>query len=245
MSSPRSMICKGSWDQMRVPVPIRGLPSVPLRIFGIRPSRMNPNTCTVCELMFTRVMRARQVTVDVSVLFADLRGYTGFSQRLTSEAVSSLLDVFYDECAEAIWEYDGLLNKTTGDAVMAIFNFPITHQNHAERAVLAGREIHRRCAARWDQLMEKDIGLAGSEMGVGIGIASGEASFGEFGRAHRDLTAIGTVVNTAARAQAVADPGQILVTQTVYDRAKRTLVESQGQEYSLKGFAAPVLLYAA
>jgi class 3 adenylate cyclase len=93
--------------------------------------------------------------------------------------------------------------------------------------------------------MEKDIGLAGGEMGVGIGIASGEASFGEFGRAHRDLTAIGTVVNTAARAQAVADPGQILVTQTVYDRAKRTLVESQGQEYSLKGFAAPVLLYAA
>jgi adenylate cyclase len=245
MSSPRSMICKGCWHQMRVPVPLRGLPSIPLRIFGIRPSRMNPNTCTLCELMFTRVMRARQVTVDVSVLFADLRGYTSFSQRLTSEAVSSLLDVFYDECAEAIWEYDGLLNKTTGDAIMAIFNFPIGHQNHAERAVLAGREIHRRCAGRWDQLMEKKIGLSGSEMGVGIGIASGEASFGEFGRAHRDLTAIGTVVNTAARAQAVADPGQILVTQTVYDRAMRMLVESQGREYSLKGFASPVLLYAA
>src|SRR3990170_2549790 len=139
MSSARSLICKGCWHQMRVPVPIRGPASIPLRVFGIRPSRMNPNTCTVCELMFTRVMKARKSTVDVSVLFADLRGYTTLSQSLSADTVSSLLDVFYDECAAAIWEFDGLLNKTVGDAIMAIFNFPIRHQDHAERAVLAAR----------------------------------------------------------------------------------------------------------
>lgn len=124
---------------MRIPVPLRGPASIPFRAFGIRPSRMNPNTCTICELMFTRVMKARKITVDVSVLFADLRGYTALSQSLSADIVSSLLDDFYDECAAAIWEFDGLLNKTVGDAIMAIFNFPIPHQDHAERAVLAAR----------------------------------------------------------------------------------------------------------
>jgi class 3 adenylate cyclase len=230
---------------MRVPVPLRGPASLPFRVFGIRPSRMNPNTCTVCELMFTRVMKARKIAVDVSVLFADLRNFTVLSQALEPEAMSSLLDAFYDECSAAIWEHDGLLNKTNGDSVMAIFNFPMRHNNHAERAVLAGREIQRRCESRRGTLLAENTGLVGSELGVGIGIDTGEASFGEFGRSHRDLTAIGTVVNTAARAQAAAQAGEILVTQTVHDRAGASMVSSQGREYQLKGFEGPVMLYSA
>ncbi|MCA1439950.1 adenylate/guanylate cyclase domain-containing protein [Ensifer sp. IC4062] len=242
MSFSRSRICKGCWEQMRLPVPLRGPASIPFRAFGIRPSRMNPNTCTVCELMFTRVMKARKITVDVSVLFADLRGYTTLSQSLSADTVSSLLDDFYDECAAAIWEFDGLLNKTVGDAVMAIFNFPIPHQDHAERAVLAAREIQRRCQLRREQHVAE--GFDGSEFGVGIGIDSGEASFGEFGRSHRDLTAIGTVVNTAARAQAAAEAGRILVTRAVRDRAQGQTAASISREYRLKGFEKPVELYA-
>jgi class 3 adenylate cyclase len=230
---------------MRMPTPLRGAASLPLRLFGIRPSRMNPNTCTLCELGFTRIMRARQVKVDLTVLFADLRGYTSLSQTLAPDAVSSLLDAFYDECAEAIWEYDGILNKTIGDAVMAVFNFPIRHQNHAERAVLAGREIQRRCEARRAGLLAEGIGLTGSELGVGIGIDTGLTSFGEFGRSHRDLTAIGTVVNTASRAQAAADVGEILITQAVYDRAGAAVRASSGRDYGLRGFEEPVHLYSA
>jgi adenylate cyclase len=245
MSPTQARICKGCWQQMRIPVPLRGPASIPFRIFGIRPSRMNPNTCTVCELMFTRVMKARKITVDVSVLFADLRGYTTLSQSLPSDALSSLLDVFYDECAEAIWKYDGLLNKTIGDAVMAIFNFPIQQSNHAEQAVRAGLEIQRRCEARRKTLLGEHMALGGSELGVGIGIDSGYASFGEFGRSHRDLTAIGTVVNTAARAQGAAETGEILVTQGVFDRVGRDVVRSEGRQYHLKGFEAPVQLYTA
>ena len=90
----------------------------------------------------------------------------------------------------------------------------------------------------------KMTGLDGSELGVGIGIDSGEASFGEFGRSHRDLTAIGTVVNTAARAQSAAEAGQILVTRAVYDRARRQTAEREGRNYHLKGFEKPVELYA-
>ena len=154
MTPAQAMICKGCWQQMRIPVPLHGPASVPFRIFGIRPSRMNPNTCTVCELMFTRIMKARKIPVDVSILFADLRGYTALSQSLPSDALSSLLDAFYDECAGAIWEYDGLLNKTIGDSVMAIFNFPIQQANHAEQAVRAAREIQRRCEARRKTLLK-------------------------------------------------------------------------------------------
>src|SRR6266853_6925010 len=144
MTPQRSRICKGCWQQMHVPVPLRGLLSVPFRAFGIRPSKMNPNTCTICELMFSKVMRARTVTIDATVMFADLRGYTSLSQSLSPDAISELLDVFYDQCADAIWEYDGLLNKTIGDAVMAVFNFPIRSEDHASHAVRAAREIQRR-----------------------------------------------------------------------------------------------------
>ncbi len=228
---------------MHVPVPLRGPASIPFRLFGIRPSRMNPNTCTVCEMMFTRVMKARKITVDVSVFFTDLRGYTTLSQTLSPDAMSALLDAFYDESAAAIWEYDGLLNKTSGDAVMAIFNFPIRHENHAERAVLAARELQGRWQARRERLVSENEELGGAEFGVGVGIDSGDTSFGEFGRSHRDLTAIGTVVNTASRAQSAARSGEILVPQAVYDRAGRELAGSKGQEYQLKGFDVPMRLY--
>ena len=92
---------------------------------------MNPNTCTICELMFTKVMRARKITIDATIMFADLRGYTSLSQSQSSDAVSSLLDAFDDECANAIGAREGILNKTIGDAVMAVFNFPLVRNEHA------------------------------------------------------------------------------------------------------------------
>ena len=78
-------------------------------------------------------------------------------------------------------------------------------------------------------------GLTESELGIGIGIHSGELSFGEFGRSHRDLTAIGTVVNTASRAQSVAEADQILVTQAVYQRAQSDLTGSHAKPFQLNG----------
>ena len=228
---------------MHMPVPLRGVLSLPFHAFGIRPSRMNPNTCTICELMFTKVMRTRKITINATIMFADLRGYTKLSQSLSPDAVSDILDTFYDECAGAIWQYDGLLNKTIGDSVMAVFNFPIKHNDHVRLAVLAAREIQKRCNAKRQDLIH-GFGLSGGELGVGIGLHTGELSFGEFGRSHRDLTAIGNVVNIAARAQSVAEAGQILATQAVYDRAQGDMGSSRSREYSLKGLDAPIELYA-
>jgi class 3 adenylate cyclase len=193
-------------------------------------------------MAFSRVMKARNVTTDATVLFADLRGYTVLSQSWPSERLSALLDVFYDECATAIWRYDGLLNKTMGDAVLAIFNFPIRQSDHAVQALLAAREIQHSFRERQAEL--RHHGMNADDAGIGIGIDSGDTNFGEFGHSHRDLTAIGTVVNRAARAQAVAQPGEILVTDTVRSRAE-ALVTSAGRDYALKGFVAPVTLFAA
>ena len=227
-----------------MPVVLRGVASAPYRAFGIRPSRMNPNTCTICELMFTKVMRARKITIDATIMFADLRGYTSLSQSQSADAVSGLLDAFYDECADAIWEHDGLLNKTIGDAVMAVFNFPLRRHEHTRNAVLAARQIQANWRDRRASLAEAH-GLATEQLGIGVGIHTGELSFGEFGHSHRDLTAIGTVVNTASRAQSVAEAGQIMVTKAVFDRAQPDLEDSRSTAFQLKGFDAPVELYAA
>lgn len=241
MTPGRAKICMGCWEQMHVPVPLHGPLSAPFRLFGVRPSRMNPNTCTICELAFTKVMQARSITTDATVLFADLRGYTGLAQHWPMERVTALLDIFYDECASAIWEQDGLLNKTIGDSVMAIFNFPLKRADHALRAVQTAREIQARCHRRLAELA-REFGTA--EIGVGIGIDTGATNFGEFGTSHRDLTAIGTVVNRASRAQGVAQPGQILVTDAVRNSAVAS-ISAEGGAYRLKGFDEPVMLYAA
>jgi adenylate cyclase len=244
MAVARARICQGCWQQMHVPIPLRGVASAPFRAFGIRPSRMNPNTCTICEMMFSRMMKARQVTIDATVLFADLRGYTGLSQSQSAVAVSEVLDAFYDECAEAIWDHDGLLNKTMGDAVMAIFNFPIRRDDHPIQAVLAARAIQDRWKARRDVIAAAGT-IDRSKIAVGVGIDSGEVRFGEFGRTHQDLTAIGTVVNTASRAQSAAAADEILLTQTVHERARSELNESEVHDYRLKGFDTPIRLWAA
>ena len=135
------IFCVGCWQNMKLPIALRGVAAVPYRAVGIRQSRMNPNTCTICETMFERVMKARQIEVDTTILFADLRGYTSLSQSQSSGAIAALLDAFYDVCGEAIWEHDGIINKTMGDAVLAVFNFPIRREDHAAQAVAAARKI--------------------------------------------------------------------------------------------------------
>ena len=95
------------------------------------------------------------------------------------------------------------------------------------------------------QLPGLGLDIDEEDLCIGIGISSGDVSFGEFGHSHRDLTAIGTVVNTAARAQSAARAGQILVTKTVRDRCDKDIVRGDGSSYNLKGLAAPVELYDA
>jgi len=136
-------------------------------------------------------MKARNVEIEATILFADLRGYTAASQVLASDQMTTILDTFYDECADAIWQHDGLLNKTIGDAVMAIFNFPIRQHDHAAKAVRAALGMQRSWRVRRKELLAKGV-IDENDLHVGIGISGGIVKFGEFGQSHRDLTAIGS-----------------------------------------------------
>jgi adenylate cyclase len=242
MASP-PIFCVGCLQNMKVPIPLRTVAAVPFRAVGIRKSRMNPNVCTICETMFERVMKARQVELEATILFADLRGYTSLSQSQSSAAIAKLLDAFYDVCGEAIWEHDGIINKTMGDAVLAIFNFPIKRPDHVAHAVGAAQKIQELWRVRREELSQ--TGDEAASTGIGIGLDTGRVNFGEFGRTHQDLTAIGTVVNVASRAQSAAAAGQILMTAAVREKAGAALPESDGQDYQLKGIEQPARLWAA
>ncbi len=131
-----------------------------------------------------------------------------------------------------------------GDAVLAIFNFPMRREDHAAQAVAAAREIQELWRARREELSQV-FGNEAASIGVGIGLDTGKVNFGEFGRTHHDLTAIGTVVNVASRAQSAAAPDQILITAAVREKAEATLAESAGRDYQLRGIDAPARLWAA
>jgi adenylate cyclase len=223
---------------MHMPIPIRGPLSIPLRMVGVKISRMNPNLCNICETMFTTVKRRKQIVVPSTVLFADLRGYTALSQAATSSDVVDMLHGFTDECAEAVWARDGIINKFIGDAMLAIFNFPIVRDDHVQQAVLAAQDIQRRWAKR-----TADAPAATAPIGLGIGIHTGTASIGEIGTAYKDFTIIGPMVNMASRIQNVAGPGEILVSGDVYEHVRSLFSGSEAREFHLKGIDQPTTLH--
>jgi adenylate cyclase len=237
MAASSATFCKGCWQQMHVPIPIRGLLAVPFRLLGIRKSQMNPNLCTICETQFTKVKKKKQIVVPSTVMFADLRGYTQMSQNRDRADVSEMLNDFYDDCASAVWERDGIINKFMGDGVLAVFNFPIMQKDHVRQAVLAGVEIQRRFAERTAGASPNS---ADAPVGVGVGIHTGDASIGEVGTAYKDFTIIGPVVNMASRIQGAAGLGEILVSEPVYEQVRELFPGSESRTHALKGINQPV-----
>jgi adenylate cyclase len=224
---------------MRAPIPIRGPLSIPFRIMGVKISRMNPNLCNICETMFTKVKRRKQIIVPATILFADLRGYTALSQSAASGDVTDLLHGFADECAEAIWERDGIVNKFIGDAMLAIFNFPIVRDDHVQQAVLAAQDIQR----RWSRKQALTSAGGGASVGLGIGIHTGLASIGEIGTAYKDFTIVGPTVNMASRIQGEARSGEILASADVYAQVAGMFQNCESRACVLKGIGEPVAIH--
>jgi adenylate cyclase len=242
MATSRAMLCKGCWDRLRLPIPIRGPAALPLKMLGVKVSKMNPNLCTMCETMFQLLMKTKRLQITATVLFADVRGYTGLSEVLDPTQVADLLGQFYEVCSTPVWEHDGIVNKLIGDSVFAIFNFPISHNDHARRAVMSAVEMQARCMEikRASSAVERENG----ELGIGIGIHTGKVTIGEIGQFCKDFTAIGEVVNVAARLQGVAQPGEILMSDTVYEQVTDLLPDIAARAYTLKGVSKPVQAYA-
>ncbi len=172
---------------------------------------------------------------EVSVMFADIRGFTGLTQRLDSERVLGLLNEFYGAMGGAIFERRGSINRILGDGLMAVFGVPERLGDHADAAVRAAIEMQRRVAElspRWSE-------VTGQPLDVAMSINSGEVVVGSIGDPrHMAFTVLGDVVNVASRLEAEAKNRgvRVLVTDSVR-RACRDLpvsVEALG-EIELRG----------
>ncbi len=217
-----------------MPIPIGGPLSLPLRAFGITRSKMNPDICTICERSFQYVKKQRHITSGATILFADIRNYTGLSQRVGAAELGRIVSLFQTRAAEAIWANDGIVNKQMGDGLMAIFNFPIIRKDHAAAAIMAACDIQRACAQAF-----RDIDSA-EEIGIGVGIHTGDVQIGEFSSFRSDFTAIGGVVNQAARLESQARPGEILVSLDTALQAPELMGGTEARALSLKGIEQPV-----
>ncbi len=154
---------------------------------------------------------------DITVLFVDIRGFTPLSESAEPEEVVSILNDYLTLCAQSIFAYGGTLDKYIGDAAMAIYNAPLDLPDHQLRAVQTAWAMHQGTQPLQARLEEQ----FGKTVRFGVGIHTGSAIVGNIGANFRmDYTAIGDTVNTAARIESCSKPGQILISQEVYDHVK-------------------------
>ena len=176
---------------------------------------------------------------EITALFCDLRGFTGFSESADPEDVMALLREYHAGIGAIIIKYSGTLERFAGDGVMVVFNDPVPVENPALQAVLMALEMRGAIGAltdKWRQL--------GHEIGFGIGIAHGYATLGTIGFEGRfDYAAIGTVSNVASRLCDEAKPGQILISPRVLIAVKGAVTIEPVGEFELKGIRRPIAAY--
>lgn len=175
---------------------------------------------------------------EITTLFADIRGFTTYSERLSPEALVSVLNQYLKSAADAVLAEEGTIDKFMGDAVMAWFNAPIPQDDHTLRAVKAALGIKAGIEALHERL-PKDAHLS-----FGAGIHFGEAVLGVIGTEQRiDYTAIGDSVNTAKRIQENSDAGQILISEDAYQLVKKEIEVKEVNPITAKGKSKPVKVY--
>jgi adenylate cyclase len=203
-------------------VPFAGPLAPFMRMRGRGRWSKNPKYCGTCFSLVSGIRGGAEI--PCTLLFADVRGSTQLAERVAPIEFSRLLSRFYDTAARIVIEQDGIVDKFVGDEVMAIFIPALAQERHPARAIAAAQQIL----------------AAVDELPLGIGIQTGNAFVGSVGEApHAELTALGDVVNTAARLASAAGAGEILVSREAADAAG---LESAGLEHrslELKGKSAP------
>ena len=176
---------------------------------------------------------------EITALFCDLRGFTGFTESADAEDVMALLRDYHAAIGEIIIKYNGTLERYAGDGVMVVFNDPVPVENPALQAVLMALEVRvaiGELTDKWRRL--------GHDIGFGIGIAHGFATLGTIGFEGRfDYAAIGTVSNVASRLCDEAKPGQILISPRVLMAVEDTVTVEPVGEFELKGIRRPLAAY--
>lgn len=174
---------------------------------------------------------------EVTVLFVDIANFTLASQKIDSEDLYLAVDEIMHLLADAVYKYEGAIDKFTGDGLMALFGIPLNHENDPERAIRSALEMQQELSNRRQALKER----YSFEFHIRIGINTGSVIAGYLGsQQHLEYTVIGDTVNLASRLETSAEPGAILVSFTTYQRTRPIFDFKALPALDLKGFPAPV-----
>jgi adenylate cyclase len=208
-SDPRCRLCKA---------PYGGVGGRVMRRFGYGPSRKNPGLCNTCFEMAPM----GGVEMEIGVLFADVRGFTATAHSMSSDGVAALMNRFYGSATKVL-SRSAIIDKLVGDEVMALYVPNLLSDGFED-----------------DMLRDAADLVALSEVGLGIGLDVGRAYVGNVGAGEvKDFTALGDVVNTAARLQSAAQAGQVIVSERLFGRLSRPPAAARSAMLELKGKPEP------
>ncbi len=203
--------------------------------------RENPEGAIFCIYCGSKLDRekARRTLGErklVTVLFADIAGFTSLSEQLDPEEVLRLINTFFEKLEEPVKKYEGTIDKYIGDAVMVVFGAPQAHENDPERAVYTALEMQR-IAKEFSKKVKREISLS-------IGINTGLVVTGQVGGKEKALySVVGDTVNVAKRVQEFAGPGEIMVTESVYHLTSYLFDYQEIGNVAVKGRKQPVKVY--
>ena len=179
---------------------------------------------------------------NVTVLFADIRGFTSMSEKMTAEEVSVILNEYFSEIEPIITKYNGVINKFIGDAVMAIFGEPIQDINHPQNAVKCACEMLKKV----EELREKWLFEGKPKIEIGIGINTGEAFVGNIGSEKRlEYTVIGDMVNLASRIESYNKvyKTNMLISSSTYSQVSDLVDVIKIADVQIRGKAKKMNIY--
>jgi adenylate cyclase len=199
-------------------------------------------TAAVMEHLMNGKVSLGGETLQVTILFTDIRSFTTISEKMDAQALVGLLNEYFTEMVGIVMEEDGVVDKYIGDAIMAVFGAPVPKPNDAINAVRAAVRMRHALRKLNERLAER--GLA--PLRTGIGIHTGEVVAGNIGsEARMEYTVIGDAVNLASRLESnTKDLGvNILISEDTYQLVKDKVVARQVREITVKGRAQPVMTY--
>ena len=211
-SAPRCKVCGN---------PFAGIGGRVARLAGYAPSRKNPNLCSRC----CDELPPGGAEVDIAVLFADVRDSTGLGKRSSATDYAAVLNRFYAVATAVLLRHDGLIDKLIGDEAMALFIPGVAGPDYRRKAIAAATEIQH-AVRPW--------------LDLGVGVNAGRAYVGNVGSEVVDFTALGAPVNIAARLQAEAGVGEVVVAADVHPDAAAMLPGASRRTVALRGHAEPV-----
>jgi adenylate cyclase len=221
-SPPRCKMCSN---------PFGGIGGRLFRMAGHGPSRKNPNLCGAC----CDELPPGGAEVDIAVLFADVRGSTALGEHRDPAEFAALMNRFYKAATAVLVDHDALIDKLIGDEVMALFIPGVCGPDYRRRSIEAAVDLLRAVGYGSE---------AGPWLDLGIGVNAGVAYVGNVGTAVVDFTALGDPVNVAARLQALAAPGEMIVCDSVDEGATELLSRVERRTVELKGHTEPVVVLA-